>query len=69
MRDHHYQKAGELIGLNLFQEAAEELHSLKSRFSWDQDTLSRYLSLAQQAHAYDIGIRLAIEHFGGELNQ
>ena len=65
--DQHYQKARELIGLNLFQEAANELHFLKSRFSWDQDALSRYLSLAQRAHAYDIGIRLAIKHFGGEL--
>ena len=67
-RDRHYQKAGELIGLNLYQEAAEELHSLKSQFSWDRDALSRYLGLAQQAHAYDIGIRLSIKHFGGELN-
>ena len=69
LRNKHYQKAEALIGLNLFREAAEELHSLKGGHTWDRQALSQYLTMAQQAHAYDLGIRISIDRFGGELHR
>ena len=59
-----YRKAIELLGLELFQEAQEELNALKRRSVSNVDVIGGLITIAQQAGAYDFGIRLAIRHFG-----
>ena len=69
LKNSHYKKAVELVGLNLFQEAAQELKVLTPIFGSDPGALPQFLTMAQQAHAYHVGIRLAIQHYGRELKQ
>ena len=64
-----YQKAVELVALQLFQEAARELQTLSTGVPSHEQDLSRFLGVAKKAQAYQLGIRLAVNRFGNKLKQ
>lgn len=68
-RDIHYQKIQELRILQLFNEAVQELEVVFSRYGGDSQAFPQLVSLASEVGAYDIGIRLAIRHFGETLRK
>ena len=67
--DFHYQKSVALAALELFEEAGEELNSIVKVYSSDQDAIKEILSLAQQIHALETGIRTAIRNFSQKLQK
>ncbi len=69
LKDIHYRKAIELIGLGLALEAAEELRSLTKQSTAKVENLDQIIAMAQQTGAYDFGIRLSIRHVGEKLKQ
>ena len=69
LQDVRYQKASELVSLQLFQEAARELQTLIPGMISDKQNLSEFLGTAEQAQAYQLGIRIAIQRFGNKLKQ
>ncbi len=67
--DIHYQKIQELRNLQLFREAAQELEIVFTRYGADSQAFPQLVSLASEVGAYDVGIRLAIRHFGATLRK
>jgi soluble lytic murein transglycosylase len=67
--DIHYQKTQELRGLQLFKEAVQELEGVFTRYGADSQAFPQLVSLASEVGAYDVGIRLAIRHFGATLRK
>jgi soluble lytic murein transglycosylase len=67
--DIHYQKIQELRTLQLFKEAAQELEEVFTRYGADSRAFPQLVSLASEVGAYDVGIRLAIRHFGATLRK
>ena len=68
-QDLHYRKALELVGLQLFLEAGEELKALTKRSTSKSENLNQIITTAEQTGSYDFGIRLAIRHFGHKLKK
>ncbi len=66
-QDIHFQKFNALQALQLSQEAMKEFEQVYARQGSDKDAFPRLVSSAAQIGAYDIGIRLAIRHFGQRL--
>ena len=69
LNNRRYQKAVELVALELFEEAQDELSALRKRTLSKQKNVSHLISMAHRAGAYDFGIRLAIRHFGYKLRK
>ncbi len=69
LHDLHYQKARELVKLRLMVESAEELRAVRKRTASKAENLNSMIALAQQTGAYDLGIRLAIRHFGQKMKE
>jgi soluble lytic murein transglycosylase len=67
--DIHYQKILELRSLQLFKEAGQELQVIFTRYGSDSQAFPQLVSLASEVGAYDVGIRLAIRHFGATLRK
>jgi soluble lytic murein transglycosylase len=67
--DIHYQKTQELRALQLFKEAVQELEGVFTRYGADSQAFPQLVSLASEVGAYDVGIRLAIRHFGATLRK
>lgn len=65
--DIHYQKLQELRTLQLYREAVQELEVVFTRYGGDSQAFPQLVSLASEVGAYDVGIRLAIRHFGATL--
>jgi soluble lytic murein transglycosylase len=59
----------ELTTLQLFEEAANELHAITPRHKSNREDLKFLLAFTHKAHAYEVGIQLAIRHFGEKLKQ
>ncbi len=66
-QDIHYQKIQELRTLRLHKEAVQELEVVFARFGADPKAFPQLVSLASEVGAYDVGIRLSIRHFGGDV--
>ncbi len=66
-QDIHFQKLQALREVHLPKEAVKELEIVYSRHGSDAEVFPKLVSLAGQMEAYDIGIRLAIRHFGQTL--
>ncbi|MGB0909115.1 MAG: transglycosylase SLT domain-containing protein [Nitrospirales bacterium] len=69
LRDVHYRKAIELVGLGLVFEAAKELKALTRQTTRKTENLDQIIAMAQKARAFDFGIRLSIRHVGQKLRQ
>ncbi len=69
LKDVHYRKAIELIGLGLIREAADELRALTKQSTAKTENLDQIIMMAQQTGAFDYGIRLSIRHAGQKLKQ
>ncbi|MCA9472698.1 MAG: transglycosylase SLT domain-containing protein [Nitrospirales bacterium] len=67
--DLHFKKAQALVDLGLLQEATKELRAVSRHTTSKQRNLASLLDVAQQAGAYDLGIRLAIQHHGYQMKQ
>jgi soluble lytic murein transglycosylase len=67
--DIHYQKIQELRALQLFKEAVQELEVVFARYGADSRAFPQLVSIASEVGAYDVGIRLAIRHFGATLRK
>jgi soluble lytic murein transglycosylase len=67
--DLHYQKIQELQNLQLYKEAVQELEDISTRYGADAQAFPHLVSLASEVGAYDVGIRLAIRHFGATLRK
>jgi soluble lytic murein transglycosylase len=63
-RDVHFQKLQALQTVQLFKEAVKELEKVYSLYGSDVEVFPHLVSLAGGLEAYDIGIRLAIRHYG-----
>ena len=68
-QDIHYQKIQELRSLQLFKEAVQELDVVFTRYGANSQAFPQLVSLASEVGAYDVGIRLAIRHFGATLRK
>ena len=68
-QDIHYQKLQALKSVQLFKEAVQELERVYVRHGSDERVFPQLASLAGWIGAYDIGIRLAIRHFGHTLRK
>lgn len=66
-QDVHYQKLMALHAIQLSSEAVKELEQVYARHGSDAEVFPQLVSLARGIGAYDIGIRLAIRHFGKTL--
>ncbi len=66
-QDLHFQKIQVLQAVQLSKEAVQELEQVYSRYGSDAEIFQELASLAAETEAYDIGIRLAIRHFGSTL--
>lgn len=69
LQDIHYQKIQVLHGLQFFKEAVEEFEVVYNQWGGNQQAFSGLVLLASDIGAYDIGIRLAIRHFGATLRK
>ena len=69
LKDPHYGKVYELYELGLFDEATLELQELYRRYGSQPQAFQPLVSLAVRVKAYDLGIRLAIRHFGSSLRK
>ena len=67
--DIHYQKTQELQALQLFKEAVQEFELVFARFGVDSQAFPQLVLLASEVGAYDVGIRLAVRHFGATLRK
>ena len=67
--DIHYQKIQALRNLQLFKEAVQELEVVFARYGADSQAFPQLVSLASEVGAFDVGIRLAIRHFGATLRK
>ena len=66
-QDIHFQKLQALREVQLLKEAVWELEQVYSRYGSDVEVFQQLAFLAEGMGAYDIGIRLAIRHFGAML--
>ncbi len=64
LQDEHFQKLQALRDVQLSSEAIKELEQVYSRHGSDTEAFSHVMALAGEIRAYDIGIRLAMRHFG-----
>lgn len=69
LKDLHYGKVHELHELGLFNEAAFEMQEVYRRYGAESQAFQFLVSLAVRVKAYDLGIRLAIRHFGEKLRK
>lgn len=67
LEDPHYEKVQVLYDLGLFKEAGVEMQEVFRRHGSQPQAFQALLSLAVRVRAYDLGIRLAIRHFGASL--
>jgi len=65
--DVHFQKLKALQAVQLFKEAVQELRHVYAGHGSDAQVFPPLVSLAGRIAAYDMGIRLAIRHFGYTL--
>lgn len=65
--DSHFQKLQTLQSVQLSKEAVQELEQVYASYGSDAEVFEPLASLAAEVGAYDIGIRLAIRHFGQAL--
>ncbi len=68
-QDRHYQKIHALRAVHLFGEGIRELEYVLNRHGSDLKAFPQLVSLAGEVRAYDLGIRLAIRHFGAKLRK
>ena len=66
-QDRHFQKLQFLQAAQLSGEAVQELEHVYSTHSSDPQVFQPLVSLAVELGAYDVGIRLAIRHYGQTL--
>ncbi|MGD9850556.1 MAG: transglycosylase SLT domain-containing protein [Nitrospirales bacterium] len=69
LQDLHYRKVRELLKLGLSKEAVLELQEVFRRFASDPQAFQELVRLSVQVKAYDLGIRVAIRHFGERLRK
>lgn len=69
LHDIHYQKTQELRALQLIKEAVREFEVVFTRYGAESQAFPQLVSLASEVGAYDVGIRLAIRHFGATLRK
>lgn len=69
LQDSHYRKVHELQELGLSNEALLELQEVFRRFGSDPQAFHALVKLSIQVKAYDLGIRVAIRHFGERLRK
>ncbi len=65
--DVHYQRLMALQSVRLSQEALRELDQVYVRHGGDSEMFPQIVQVAEMLGAYDIGIRMAIRHFGSTL--
>ena len=66
-QDVHYQKFQALQAVQLSVDAVHEFEQVFARHGEDAELFSQLVVLAGEIEAYDIGIRLAIRHYGQQL--
>ncbi len=66
-QDVHYQKFQALQAVQLSVDAVHEFEQVVARHGEDTELFSQLVFLAGESKAYDIGIRLAIRHYGQNL--
>ena len=66
-QDIHFQKFKALQAVRLSQEAVKEFEQVYVRQGSNKEIFPQLISFAKEIGAYDIGIRLAIRHFGQTL--
>lgn len=69
LQDVHYRKVRELQELGLSNEATPELREVFRRFGSEPQAFKAIVRLSVQAKAFDLGIRMAIRHFGERLRK
>ncbi len=69
LQDVHYRKVRELQELGLSNKAMPELQEVFRRFGSEPQAFKALVRLSVQAKAFDLGIRMAIRHFGERLRK